>query len=123
MTFNQPWGVIKYSLYKGEFILAYYKAERIFQADVSNHIEKVELKDNYSITETPRLLFVKYLADLKVTEALARSNGKNEKADAISQWFDKFTSLLRKIFGDDSLELIFEEEKFSFQIRTNSKPV
>ena len=38
-----PWGVIKYSLYKGEFILAYYKAERIFQADVSNHIEKVEI--------------------------------------------------------------------------------
>lgn len=121
LTFNQPWGVIKYSLYKGEFILAYYKAERIFQADVSNHIEKVELKDNYSITETPRLLFVKYLADLKVTEALARSNGKNEKADAISQWFDKFTSLLRKIFGDDSLELIFEEEKFSFQIREKGR--
>ena len=121
LTFNQPWGVIKYSLYKGEFILAYYKAERIFQADVSNHIEKVELKDNYSITETPRLLFVKYLADLKETEALARSNGKNEKADAISQWFDKFTSLLRKIFGDDSLELIFEEEKFSFQIREKGR--
>ena len=121
LTFKQPWGVIKYSLYKGEFILAYYKAERIFQADVSNHIEKVELKDNYSITETPRLLFVKYLADLKVTEALARSNGKNEKADAISQWFDKFTSLLRKIFGDDSLELIFEEEKFSFQIREKGR--
>lgn len=52
---------------------------------------------------------------------MARSNGKNEKADAISQWFDKFTSLLRKIFGDDSLELIFEEEKFSFQIREKGR--
>lgn len=121
MEFSKPTEAVRYSYEKGEFILAYYKAERIFQADVSNHIEKVELKDNYSITETPRLLFVKYLADLKVTEALARSNGKNEKADAISQWFDKFTSLLRKIFGDDSLELIFEEEKFSFQIREKGR--
>lgn len=121
VEFNHPTEEVRYFFGKGEFILAYYKAERIFRADISNHIEKVELQDNYSITETPRQLFVKYLADLKVTEALARNNGKIEKADTIKQWFDKFTNLLRKIFSDGSLELIFEEEKFSFQIKEKGR--
>ena len=121
LIFHQPTEEIKYFFEKGEFILAYYKAERIFQADVSNHIEKIELQDKYSITEEPRRVFVKYLADLKVTEALARNNGKTEKADRIKQWFDSFTNLLRKIFGDDSLELIFEEEGFSFRIREKGR--
>lgn len=118
---NQSPETLRCFFEKGDFILAYYKAERIFQADVSNHIEKVELQDKYSITETPRQVFVKYLADLKVTEALARNNGKNDKADSIKRWFDSFTNLLRKIFGDDSLELIFEEEVFSFQIREKGR--
>ena len=121
LIFHQPTEEIKYFFEKGEFILAYYKAERIFQADVSNHIEKIELQDKYSITEEPRRVFVKYLADLKVTEALARNNEKTEKADRIKQWFDSFTNLLRKIFGDDSLELIFEEEGFSFRIREKGR--
>lgn len=118
---NQSPETLKDSFGRGEFILAYYKAERIFQAEVSNHIEKVELQGNYSITEMPGQVFVKYLADLKVTEALARNNGKNDKADAIKRWFDNFASLLRKIFSDESLELIFEEERFSFQIREKGR--
>ena len=118
---NQSPETLKDSFGRGEFILAYYKAERIFQAEISNHIEKVELQGNYSITEMPGQVFVKYLADLKVTEALARNNGKNDKADDIKRWFDNFTSLLRKIFSDESLELIFEEERFSFRIREKGR--
>lgn len=114
-------GELEYAFRNGEFVLAYYRADRIFQAEVSNHIEKVELQDRYSMTDTPRYQFVKYLVDLKVTEALARNNGKSEKADAIQQWFEQFTALLRKIFGDDSLELIFEEDTFSFYIREKNK--
>lgn len=121
VEFNQPTETLQYDFEKGEFILAYYKAERIFAAEVSNHVEKIVLEDKYSMTDTPRYLFVKYLVDLKVTEALSRNNGKTEKADAIRQWFDKFIMLLRKIFNDESLELIFEEETFSFFIREKNR--
>ena len=121
VEFNQPTETLQYDFEKGEFILAYYKAERIFAADVSNHVEKIVLEDKYSMTDTPRYLFVKYLVDLKVTEALSRNNGKPEKADAIRQWFDKFIMLLRKIFNDEFLELIFEEETFSFFIREKNR--
>ena len=121
VTFNQSLDTVSTSLATGEFILAYYKAERIFQAEVPKHIENVELKDKYAITEAPGREFIRYLLDLKATEAFARNNGKCEKADEINQWFVKFQDLLRKIFSDDSLELIFEEDTFSFHIKEKGK--
>ena len=73
--------------------------------------------------ETPRWEFIKYLADLKVTEALARSNGKQEKAEVIAQWFAKFQGLLQRIFDDSFLELIFEEDTFSLSIKEQDREV
>lgn len=123
VQFNKPIDTLRYYFEKGRFILAYYKAERLFEAEIPKYIEKVELKSNYTISETPRQLFVKYLVDLKVTEALSRNNGKYEKADMIKQWFIKFQELLRKIFDDKSLELIFEEDNFSFLIKEKNRNV
>lgn len=101
--------------------MAYCKADRTFEADIPRHVEKIDLKEKYSINESPRHMFVKYLLDLKVTEALARSNGKIERADEIKLWFDKLQDLLRKIFDDNSLELIFEEETYTFLIKERNK--
>lgn len=117
LKFNESIDRLSYYFEKGQFILAYYKAERVFQAEVPKHVEKIELKDTYAITETPRQLFVKYLLDLKVTEALAHNNGKTEKAEGIRQWFEHLQDLLRRIFEDNSLELMFEEDTFSFWIQ------
>ena len=64
---------------KYHYILAYYRADRIFQAEQPKHVEKVQFKDNYKIEEFPRNEFVKYLLDLKMTEALARNSKKTEK--------------------------------------------
>lgn len=118
---NYPLDSIYAAFEKGEFILAYYKADRVFQTDMPKHVEKVELKDNYAIQESPRKNFVKYLLDLKVTEALARSNGKSDKADKISEWFGKFQDLLRKIFEDDTLKLEFDEDSYAFNIHEKGK--
>lgn len=121
LTFNQPVNAVRKSFESGQFILAYYKAERIFHAEVPKHVEKIELKNTYAITENPRQVFVKYLLDLKVTEALSRANGKYEKADSIKRWFEQFEGLLRHIFHDNSLKLIFEEDTFSFWIKEKDK--
>lgn len=121
IVFNISLEKFRYLFLNGQFILAYYKAERIFEATIPKHVEKVELKDSYAITETPRELFVKYLLDLKVTEALARNKGNIEKADAINKWFVKLQDLLRTIFDDASLELVFDEDSFNFTIRENNR--
>lgn len=106
---------------KNHYILAYYETGRVFQTEQPKHVEKVELRDYYSLTEFPRNEFVKYLLDLKMTEALARSKGKTEKADEIQGWFIKLEQLLKQIFDDETIKLEFDEDTFEFHILQNGK--
>ena len=106
---------------QGKFVTAYYKADRIFKAQIPQHVEKVALKKDYSIKETPRQDFVKYLLDLKMTQALAVTGGKKEKAEQIAAWFKNFDDLLKRIFDDDSVELVFDEETFQFTIHMEGR--
>lgn len=101
---------------EGNLVVAYYRADRVFQAQIPRYVEKVSLKKDYTIEESPRKDFIKYLLDLKMTQALAASNGKREKAEKIKLWFEKFQNLLKGIFEDDSVILSFDEDTFKFSI-------
>lgn len=59
----------------GNCVFAYFKAQRKFSATVPTSIEKVSFAKRYAIDESPRELFVKYLLDLKMTQALAATGG------------------------------------------------
>ena len=65
IQFNQSMNDIYLLKYKCQYILAYYRANRIFKAVQPKHVEKVQLKDYYGLFEYPRDEFVKYLLDLK----------------------------------------------------------
>ena len=122
LSFNNETDINLKELYAdGSFLLAYYKCDRNFQAEVPEHIEKVSLNDAYDLNDAPRNLFVKYLADLKVTEALARAKSNNTKADSINNWFIQFEKLLQQIFEDTTLKLDFNEDTFSFMICQSGK--
>ena len=103
------------------YLLAYYRADRIFEAIKPLHVEKVRFKDRYGLEEFPRNEFVKYLFDLKMTEALERNNNKINKAHEIRVWFDKLEQLLRQIFDDETVRLEFDEETFGFHILQQGK--
>ena len=96
LDFNTSFNEMKEQFASGKFIVAYYKADRVFTSIEPKHVEKVQLKSEYSINEMPRNEFIKYLLDLKMTQALALSGGKTDKATAISVWFQKFDDLLKK---------------------------
>lgn len=106
---------------KYHYILAYYDAARVFQTEQPRQIEKVKLQDYYGLTDFPRKEFVKYLLDLKMTEALARNKNKTEKADEIHAWFVKLEQLLKQIFDDETVELEFDEDTFEFRILQHGK--
>lgn len=101
---------------KGEFILAYFKTERAFKAVEPKHVEKVILKDQYTIDEEPRKDFIKYLVDKKVSQSLFQTKNELEKAEKLNQWFISFEKLLREIFDDDALQLDFDIDMFAFHI-------
>ena len=105
----------------GKLVLAYYKADRIFQIEEVKNVEKINLNDKYSIDEKPSSKFVKYLVDLKVTQALALTGGKNEKAKQIEKWFQSLEDYLKVIFDEDSLKLVFDEDRFNFHISMNNR--
>lgn len=105
----------------GKLVLAYYKADRIFQIEEVKNVEKINLNDKYSIDEKPSSKFVKYLVDLKVTQALALTGGKKEKAKQIEKWFQSLEDYLKVIFDEDSLKLVFDEDQFNFHISMNNR--
>ncbi len=121
LEFNVPLESIRIMFKEGQFILASYEANRVFEAEIPKHVEKVQLRDAYNIKESPRKCFVKYLLDLKMTEALAISGGKEEKAKKIKEWFEKFQQLLQEIFKDKTLQLQFDEDTFQFFICQEGK--
>lgn len=98
---------------KGNFIFAYYKAEREFQVEEYKNIEKIEFQDKYSIADNPGIKFTKYLVDLKATQAFTKNKEKSEKID---QWFQTFEDILKEIFQDENLQLKFDDETFQFSI-------
>ena len=116
LNFNTSFVNIQKQFEAGQFVVAYYKADRVFSSIEPKHVEKVQLKSDYAIDETPREEFIKYLLDLKMTQALAVSGGKKDKADTIRIWFEKFDNLLKRIFNDKSVRLEFDEETFKFSI-------
>lgn len=121
MQFNKKTDSIHALKEKYHYILAFYQADRVFKAEQPEHVEKVQLRDDYGLQEFPRNEFVKYLLDLKMTEALARNNGNIEKADEIRAWFDKLVDLMKEIFADDTVQLVFNEDTFQFHILQKGK--
>ena len=121
LEFNTSLNGFQTHFSEGEFILAYYEATRKFDAIIPKHVEKVALKDNYGISESPRNEFVKYILDLKMTEALAMTSGKKERAEQIRKWFENFEKLLKQIFNDDSVQLMFDEETFAFTLHQDGR--
>ena len=101
---------------KGEYILAYYGDDREIKVQISKNIEKVDLQDVYSLQDHPSKQLVKYLVNLKTTEAFAKTNGNEARAAEIHAWFDRFQNVLRSIYSDDTLELKFDIETFAFTL-------
>ena len=97
----------------GRFVLAYYGVGRKFEVETYKNIEKIELKKNYNITEVAGNKLTKYLVDLKATQAFSK---KSEKYNQIDEWFVRFEDILKGIFGDPDLKLVFDEESFQFTI-------
>lgn len=83
INFNITEAEIYNKFNSGEIIFAYYQADRVFKTEEVKNVEKINLNDKYSIYEKPSSKFVKYLVDMKVTQALSLTGNKREKAEQI----------------------------------------
>jgi len=106
----------------GNFIIAFYEAHRTIK-NLQEPINptKPELQDKWGIKQTSTQEFLKFLADLKIQEALARNEKLERDADQIREWFVNFERLLGEIFQDKDLQLYFNYKDYSFKILTKGK--
>ena len=106
----------------GNFIIAFYEAHRtIKNLQEPKNPTKPKLQDKWEIKQTSTQEFLKFLADLKIQEALARNEKLERDADQIREWFVNFERLLGEIFQDKDLQLYFNYKDYSFKILTKGK--
>lgn len=106
----------------GNFIIAFYEAHRtIKKLQEPINPTKPELQDKWGIKQTSTQEFLKFLADLKIQEALARNEKLERDANQIREWFVNFERLLGEIFQDKDLQLYFNYKDYSFKILTKGK--
>lgn len=102
----------------GKFVLACYNDNRHIEVNISKNIVKVDLMPIYSIQDSPGRELVKYMVNLKATQAFSKDH---TRIQGIESWFNRFQNTLRTIFNDPSLELRFNEETFQFSIQTEGR--
>lgn len=106
---------------KGNFIIAFYQANRKVVINEPLNPTKPAIKEVWSTKEMATREFLNFLSDLKIQEALARNEKLDHEADLINTWFIDFEKLLKKVFQDDTLQLLFNYKDYSFQILTQGK--
>ncbi len=106
---------------QGTFILAYYGDSREMNLEVPRNIQRITPKASYSLDDHPGKDLVKYLVNLKTTQAFALTSGNQARAREIQSWFDRFLEVLRDIYESPSLELKFDIETFAFTIEMDGR--
>ena len=106
---------------KGEFVIAFYQADRKVKMSEPKNPTKPVYNKKGDVKETATSQFLNFLSDLKIQEALARNEKQTKDADEINAWFEDFESLMRHIYQDDHLTLEFNYRDYSFKICTEGK--
>ena len=106
---------------KGNFITAYFPAERKAQFDVPQGVENITLNDSYEIDKDAGNILLKYMVHLKTQQAYARNEGEEGTAKKIQDWFDRFESALQTLLDDKSIHLEYDFRKYNFKIKQTGR--
>ncbi|MCD8021984.1 MAG: AAA family ATPase [Lachnospiraceae bacterium] len=105
----------------GDFITAFFSADRQTNLARGKGVENVILNDSYRIDSEPGNLLQKYMVHLWTQQSYAKNAGDNENAERIQEWFDRFEKAMRILMDDDSITLEYNYKEYSFRIRENGK--
>lgn len=110
------------SLYtQGDFITAYFPANRKTQIIRAQGVRDIKLDDAYSVNTGPGTLFHQYMVHLKTQQAYARNEGDMAVVDRIQGWFDRFVRALRVLLDDDTINLVYDYKEYDFKIHESGR--
>lgn len=105
----------------GDFITAFFSAERKAQFFQPHGVEDIKLSDAYRIDNDAGNVLLKYMVHLKTQQAYARNENDETTAQKIQKWFDRFESALRVLLDEDSIHLEYDYKKYNFRIRQDGR--
>lgn len=105
----------------GNFITAFFPADRLTRISIPNGVEDVKLNTVYSVDQQPVRDLVKYLVHLKTQQAYAQNEGDIKAEKSIEGWFSQFEKALRKLMDDDSISLKYDYKKYNFLIKQKGR--
>ena len=106
---------------KGEFITAYFSAERKAKFLQPHGVEEIKLSNAYRIDNDAGSVLLKYIVHLRSQQAFARNEGDDATAEKIQNWFDRFESALRILLDETSIHLEYDYKKYDFKIHQNGR--
>lgn len=110
------------SLYaQGNFITAYFAADRTSKIQRVHGAEDVKLQTEYPIDSEPSQILLKYMVHLKTQQAYARNEDDLETEAKIASWFLRFRDALRALLDDESIELRYDYKNYNFLIEQKGR--
>lgn len=106
---------------KGEFITAYFSAERKAKFLQPHGAEEIKLSNAYRIDNDAGSVLLKYMVHLRTQQAFARNEGDDATAEKIQNWFDRFESALRILLDETSIQLEYDYKKYDFKIHQDGR--
>lgn len=105
----------------GHFLVVFYQADRKVTMNEPTNPTKPDMRARWGTKEYATREFLNFLSDLKIQAALAKNEHLDDDADRIDQWFEDFEGILREVFQDENLHLIFNYKDYSFKIESEGK--
>lgn len=106
------------------FLILKFQAKRNIIMEVSQGVQNInldEIRSDYQYKGNSQKLFLKYMVHLKTQLAYAISDGEEVVKKEIENWFDRFLNLLKTIFENDNLKLIYDRQNYNFKIDDGEK--
>lgn len=107
----------------GDFVAAYYPAEREYAVKSDTTTKQIKLQDMYKISESPGEDFVEYMKNLVIKEHMYRygSQQDTEKADAYKTKIERIDMILQQIYENTHVTLDFDVDSMTFKIKETDK--
>ena len=101
----------------GNFITAYFPADRKFSIVLAHGVEDVKFSSNYEFSTAIEQQLLKYMVHLKTQQAYARQAGDSKVEADIQNWFNRFESALGILLEDENVKLEYDYKNYNFLIR------
>ena len=106
---------------QGNFITAYFAADRESLIQRVSGAQDVKLDNNYRIEDEPARILLKYMVHLKTQQAYAKNENDANVVKQISNWFVRFENALKILLSDDSIRLVYDYKNYNFLIDQNGR--